>query len=108
MKIDGLYVGGSTGENFLISTEEKKRIFEIAAEEASDKIHLIAQVGSLNLKESVEVGQYATELGYKCLSAVTPFYYKFSFEDIKLYYKRIIEENRKIICSFIVFQCFQV
>ena len=48
MKVDGLYVGGSTGENFMISTEEKKRIFEIAKDEAKDQIKLIAQVGSIN------------------------------------------------------------
>ncbi len=79
MKVDGLYVGGSTGENFMLSTEEKKEIFRIAKDEAKDQIALIAQVGSVNLKEAVELGKYATELGYDCLSAVTPFYYKFSF-----------------------------
>ena len=77
MKVDGLYVGGSTGENFMISTEEKKRIFEIAKDEAKDEIKLIAQVGSINVYESVELAKFATELGYDAISAVTPFYYKF-------------------------------
>ena len=45
MKVDGLYVGGSTGENFLLSTDEKKKIFEIAKNEAKDEIKLIAQIG---------------------------------------------------------------
>ncbi|MGL4538420.1 MAG: dihydrodipicolinate synthase family protein, partial [Cetobacterium sp.] len=74
MKVDGLYVGGSTGENFMISTEMKKRIFEIVKDEAKDAVKLIAQVGSINLYEAVELGKYATELGYDSLSAVTPFY----------------------------------
>lgn len=101
MKVDGLYVGGSTGENFMISTEEKKRVFEIAIDEAKDQVQLIAQVGSINVFESVELGKYATELGYKCLSAVTPFYYKFSFEEIKEYYFTIVREtgNNMIIYS---------
>ena len=81
MKVDGLYVGGSTGENFMLSTEEKKQIFRIAKDEAKDQVALIAQVGSVNLHEAVELGKYATELGYDCLSAVTPFYYKFSFAE---------------------------
>ena len=50
--IDGLYVGGSTGETFMLSTEEKKSIFKVAYEEAAGKTHLIAQVGSLNLNEA--------------------------------------------------------
>lgn len=101
MGVDGLYVGGSTGENFMISTEEKKRVFEIAIDEAKDSIHLIAQVGSINLYEAVELGKYATKLGYKCLSAVTPFYYKFDFNEIKDYYETIVREtnNNMVIYS---------
>lgn len=101
MKVNGLYVGGSTGENFMLSTEEKKQIFRIAKEEAQDQVALIAQVGSVNLQEAVELGKYATELGYDCLSAVTPFYYKFSFAEIKHYYDKIIAEtgSRMIVYS---------
>ena len=54
MKIDGLYVGGSTGENFMLSTEEKKQIFRIAKDEAKDQVALIEKLGSVNLHEEVE------------------------------------------------------
>ncbi|MCM3758334.1 N-acetylneuraminate lyase [Sporosarcina aquimarina] len=100
-KVDGLYVNGSTGENFLISTEDKKRIFEIVKDEAGDQVKLIAQVGALNIDEAVELAKYATELGYDSLSAVTPFYYKFDFEEVKDYYNMIINsvDNTMIIYS---------
>ncbi|VDG96397.1 N-acetylneuraminate lyase [Lysinibacillus sphaericus] len=100
-KVDGLYVNGSTGENFLISTEDKKRIFEIVKDEAGDQVKLIAQVGALNIDEAVELAKYATDLGYDSLSAVTPFYYKFDFEEIKDYYNTIINsvDNTMIIYS---------
>lgn len=99
--MDGLYVGGSTGENFMLSTDEKKRIFEIAKDEAKDALTLIAQVGSVNLKESVELAKFVTDLGYDAISAVTPFYYKFTFDEIKNYYNTIIGavDNRMIIYS---------
>lgn len=100
-KVDGLYVGGSTGENFMLSTDEKKLIFKIAKDEVKDSVNLIAQVGSVNLKEAVELAKFATDLGYNCLSAVTPFYYKFDFEEIKNYYNTIINsvDNKMIIYS---------
>lgn len=98
-KLDGLYVNGSSGENFLISKEQKKQIFRIVKETVGDDVNLIAQVGSLDLNEAIELGKYATELGYDALSAVTPFYYPFSFEEIKNYYFEIIEatQNNMII-----------
>lgn len=92
-QVDGLYVNGSSGENFMLSTEQKKTIFRIVQEENNGRVKLIAQVGSVNLDEAVELGKYATELGYDSLSAVTPFYYQFSFPEIKSYYETIIEET---------------
>lgn len=98
-KLDGLYVNGSSGENFLISKEQKKQIFRVVKETVGDDVNLIAQIGSLDLNEAIELGKYATELGYDALSAVTPFYYPFSFEEIKQYYFDIIEatQNNMII-----------
>ncbi|MCM3570897.1 N-acetylneuraminate lyase [Neobacillus mesonae] len=100
-KVDGLYINGSTGENFLISTEQKRQIFEIVKDEVKDQVTLIAQIGSLNIDEAVELAQFVTELGYDAISAVTPFYYKFDFEEIKDYYNTILENvnNKMIIYS---------
>lgn len=101
MKVDGLYVGGSTGENFLIDTDMKKRIFDIVKDEAKDEVTLFAQIGGTNVYESIELAKYATDLGYDAISAVTPFYYPYSFKEIKEYYEMIVNsvDNRLIIYS---------
>lgn len=101
MKVDGLYVGGSTGENFIIDTEMKKRIFEVVKDEVAGAVKLIAQVGGTNVYEAIELAKFTTDLNYDAISAVTPFYYPYSFEEIKEYYKMIAEsvDNRLIIYS---------
>lgn len=101
MKVDGLYVGGSSGENFMLEKETKKQIFDIVKDEVKDQVILMAQVGGTNLYEAIELGQYATELGYDAISAVTPFYYKFSFEEVKQYYFDLVDkvDNRLIVYS---------
>ena len=90
--VDGLYVGGSTGENFMLGLEGKKKIFEIAWDEVDQQVDLIAQVGGPNLKEAKELAKFVTELGYKTISAVTPFYYNFTFDEIKHYYDEIVKD----------------
>ena len=99
--IDGLYVGGSTGETFMLNVDEKKAIFKAVYEEANGAIDLIAQVGSLNITEAKELARYVTALGYPMISAVTPFYYNFTFEQIKNYYNEILADvdNKLIVYS---------
>src|SRR5699024_12535339 len=62
--LDGLYVNGSSGENFLLNKEQKKQIFKEAKEDVNNNVKMIAQVGSLNLNEAIELGKYEHELGY--------------------------------------------
>ncbi|MCG3399618.1 N-acetylneuraminate lyase [Staphylococcus massiliensis] len=100
-QLDGLYVNGSSGENFLLNKEQKKRIFKLVRENVSEDANLIAQIGALDINEAIELGQYATEFGYDAISAVTPFYYPFTFEEIKNYYFDLVDaiDNNLIIYS---------
>lgn len=88
MGVKGFYVCGSTGEAFLLSTDERKEVMKIVKETAPDAT-LIAHVGSIDEREATELARYAETLGYNAISSVTPFYYKFSFDEIKNYYLRL-------------------
>ncbi len=89
--MDGLYVGGSTGEAFVQSSAERQEVLEIVAEEAKGKITLIAHVGTVSTHESQQLAQAASRFGYDAVSAVTPFYYPFSFEEHCDHYRGIID-----------------
>ena len=90
--VSGFYVTGSTGEAFLLSTDERKEVMEIIKNAAPDKT-LIAHIGSLNINEAIELGKHANKLGYDAVSSVAPYYYKFSFDEIKNYYCRLADES---------------
>ena len=89
--IDGLYVGGSTGEAFVQSLSEREQVMEIVAEEAKGKITLIAHVGCVSTAESQRLATAAACFGFDAVSAVTPFYYPFSFEEHCDHYRAIID-----------------
>ena len=88
--VKGFYVGGSTAEAFLLSTGERKQIMDVV-KSAAPEATLIAHIGSINELEATELGYYAKKLSYDVISSVAPFYYKFSFEEIKNYYFRLAD-----------------
>lgn len=88
----GLYVGGSTGEAFLQDVTEREKVLETVAEEAGDKLTLIAHVGAISTRDSQLLARAAVKYGFDAISAVTPFYYPFSFEEHYAHYQAIINE----------------
>lgn len=89
--VDGVYVGGSTGEAFIQSLAEREEVLEIVADEAKGKIMLIAHVGCVSTAESQRLATAAKSYGFDAVSAVTPFYYPFSFEEHCDHYRAIID-----------------
>ncbi|MBE5819056.1 MAG: N-acetylneuraminate lyase, partial [Clostridiales bacterium] len=88
--VKGFYVGGSTAEAFLLSTNERKQIMDVVKSTAPDAT-LIAHIGSINELEATELAIHAKKIGYDVIASVAPFYYKFTFEEIKNYYFRLAD-----------------
>lgn len=90
MGVTGFYVGGSTAEAFLLTTDERKQIMDVVKSAARDAT-LITHIGSINELEATELAIHANKTGYDAVSSVAPFYYKFTFEEIKNYYYRLAD-----------------
>lgn len=89
--VTGFYVAGSTGEAFLLSEEERRLVYATVKEAAGDRATLIAHVGAVSTKQAVEYAKYVESLGYDAVSAVAPFYYKFSNAQVIEHYTAIAD-----------------
>lgn len=87
----GFYVGGSTGEGFLLATEERKLALEQVVRANAARGTVIAHIGSISTGESVQLARHAESLGVDAVSAVVPFYYKLSMTEIERHYEQIMD-----------------
>lgn len=88
----GFFVGGSAGECFLLSKDERIKLFEIAKSHGT-QLPLVAHVGAISTGEAVEYAKAAANMGYKYISATPPFYYGFSMREIASYFYKIAESS---------------
>lgn len=88
--VQGLYVGGSSGECIYQNLEERKETLKYVAETLQGKLTLIAHVGAPSTKESIELAKHAEELGYDALSAIPPIYFQLPETAIEKYWTDIM------------------
>lgn len=88
--VKGFYVCGSTAEVFLLTPDERKYLMKLVKEIVGNRCTLISHVGAISTDEAIINAEYSEELGYDAVSAVAPYYYKFTFNEIKKYYFDIV------------------
>jgi 4-hydroxy-tetrahydrodipicolinate synthase len=72
----GILVLGTTGEAVTVDLEERKRVMEIALEEAKGKVPLIVGTGTNDTQKVLKYTKLAEEMGFDAALIVTPYYNK--------------------------------
>jgi N-acetylneuraminate lyase len=91
--VDGFYVCGSTAEAFLLSLDERKHLLELVVSQVKSRCTIIAHIGCIGLDHALSLARHAASCRVDALSSVPPFYYSFTFAEIRDYYCRIADET---------------
>ena len=87
--VQGLYVGGSSGECIYHSVAERKLVLEHVMAEAKGKLTIIAHVACNNTADSQELARHAESLGVDAIASIPPIYFKLPPHAIAKYWNDI-------------------
>lgn len=87
--VQGLYVGGSSGECIYLSVSERKKLLEIVCDEAGSELFIIAHVACNNTQDSMELASHAESLGVSAIAAIPPIYFHLPEKSIAAYWNDI-------------------
>ena len=73
--VNGLYVGGSSGECIYHSVAERKLVLEKVMAVAKGRVTVIAHVACNNTADSRELAAHAESLGVDAIAAIPPIYF---------------------------------
>ena len=87
--IQGLYVGGSSGECIYQSVAERRQVLENVVNTAKGRIVIIAHVACNNTADSMELAAHAENLGVDAIAAIPPIYFHLPDRAVAKYWNDI-------------------
>ena len=87
--LKGFYLTGSTGESFLLTKDERKRVYSRAVKAAKGRAKIVAHVGAMNADDACELARAAAKADVDWVSAVGTVYFGQCFEANLDYYRRV-------------------
>lgn len=87
--VNGLYVGGSSGECIYQTVAERKKTLEAVMEEAAGKVTVICHVACNDIAGSRELASHAQSLGVDAIASIPPIYFHLPEKAIAQYWNAI-------------------
>ena len=72
--VNGLIVGGTTGEYYALSNVERKDLLKGVKDLVCGKVPLMAGINSTTTDESIDLGLHAKQVGYESILLAAPYY----------------------------------
>lgn len=89
--VEGFYCCGSSGEALLLSLNERIALVDIVVKTVAGRVPVVAHVGTIRTADAITLASEARKSGVDAVSMIPPYYYKFTQEEILLYYRQVID-----------------
>ncbi|HOD51571.1 MAG TPA: dihydrodipicolinate synthase family protein [Candidatus Hydrogenedentes bacterium] len=98
----GFFVNGSTGDGFLMTREERRRVVEVVVSEVAGQAKVIAHVGAVSSDEAAAMAVDARKAGADAVASVPPIYYPVELEGFELHMRTIgVAADMPTYCYYI-------
>ncbi len=89
--VHAVMVAGTTGEGPLLSLEERKQVLETVVAQTSGRVPVIAHTGCIDTGSTVELSKHAQQVGANVVSAIVPYFFTFSDEQLYRHFLTVAE-----------------
>ena len=89
--VDGIIVGGTTGEGQLMNWEEHLMLIAHTVSKYKGKLLVIGNTGSNNTREAIKATEYGFATGMDAALQINPYYGRTSNEGVIKHFERVLE-----------------
>lgn len=87
--VHALYPLGTTGEAAFMTVRERQEVAEAVVERVQGRVPVFVQVGAIPTADAVALARHAVQIGADGIAAVTPYYFRYSDEELVAYFEAI-------------------
>lgn len=89
--VDGIIVGGTTGEGHLLSWEEHLMLIAHSVHQYGEQLIIIGNTGSNNTREAIKATTNGFAMGMDAALQINPYYGRTSFAGVSEHFNRVLD-----------------
>lgn len=88
---NGIFCGGTNGEFFVLTEEEKVAVTRTCVEEVAGRAPVVAHIGEISTRATLRLGKQVEALGVDAVSVITPWFVPLTQAELIAHYTTIAD-----------------